>query len=968
MPAGTVTFLFTDIEGSTQLLQLLGKEYVTALDAQRALLRAAFVKWNGVEVDTQGDSFFVAFARASDALQASVDAQCALAGHIFPQGAALRVRMGLHTGEPQISADHYVGVDVHRAARIAAAAHGGQVLLSQTTFDLVENDLTADVTLRDLGEHRLKDLRRPHRLYQLVINGLPAEFPPIRSLDALPNNLPVPLTSFIGREKEIREIGEMLTADSSKNDLGRRITDDPMRVRREPVPRNQGAFLPRLVTFTGVGGTGKTRLALQVAAEAVDDFHDGVWLVELATITDAELVPQTVATTLGLREQPGRAFLDTLKDYLAKKNLLLVLDNCEHLIDVCAQVADTLLHAAPHLKILATSREALGIAGESTYPVRSLAIPDIQHQLPETLAEYDGVRLFLERAGAVQPNFQLTSQNAHAVAQICARLDGIPLAIELAAARVKGLSVEQIASRLDDRFRLLTGGSRTALPRQRTLQAAIDWSYKLLSEDERVLLRRLAVFAGGWTLEAAEFVCSDGEGTEGDIHAEPVLKNSESTVRGGEGILDALLRLVTKSLVVAETDRTASRYHMLETIRQYAQEKLDESGEAQRLRDRHLEFFAVLARQAEPKFDGSEQLLWVERLETEHENVRAALTWAQGGGSVTAGLQLASDLRRFWIHYAFLREGREYLERLLAMPAKHEAADEIQVRANGLLVAGTLAGFLGDAESARVSLDQSMALWRKLGEPGKQGFARARFFRVFHDWDAIGLDVLPQLFEDVLHLFEECGDRWGMATAYHSLGLIARTQGDLVGARRAFEAALMLFGAIGDQMRASSMVYCLGTVAIREGKYAEARTQIEETLRYYRLARFRFDMDSPLWMLGVLAMREGKYAEAKARYTECLKVDQELGTTNLLPECLIGFAGIAETESHLSRAARLLAAAKGRIETRGGYLEEMDRQEQERLENLLCARLGRETFEQAWAEGRALTTEQAIELALGNDE
>ena len=468
LPTGTVTFLFTDIEGSTTLLQRLGdRRYAEVLAEHQRILRAAFAEGNGQEIDTQGDAFLVAFPRASDAVGAAVAAQQALTQHAWPDGASLRVRMGLHTGEPHSGETGYVGIDVHRAARIAAAGHGGQILLSDVTHGLVVRDLPEGVSLRDLGEHRLKDLAHQHRLFQVMSADLPAHFPPIRSLDALPNNLPRQLTSFIGRDKEIADVKRLLST----------------------------AYL---VTLTGSGGAGKTRLALQVAADVVERYPDGIWLIELAPIADPALVPKTVASALNVPEQPGRGMTDTLVDVLRRRTLLLVLDNCEHLLAACAGLTAALLRVCSQVHILATSREGLGVPGETLWRVPSLSLPDARRlPTPEDLVLYEAVRLFVDRAKATAPGFGVTSENASAVAQVCHRLDGIPLAIELAAARVNVLAVEQIAARLDDRFRLLTGGSRMVLPRQQTLRAAIDWSYNLLSETERALFGRLSVFSGG---------------------------------------------------------------------------------------------------------------------------------------------------------------------------------------------------------------------------------------------------------------------------------------------------------------------------------------------------------------------------------------------------------------------------------------------------------------------------------------
>jgi class 3 adenylate cyclase len=475
LPTGTVTFLFTDIEGSARLLQHLGERWKAVIEAHQQLLRTAFQPRGGYEVRTEGDAFFVVFSDAADGVAAAVDAQRALSAHSWPEGAEVRVRMGLHTGEPELGGGDYVGLDVHCAARVSTCGHGGQILLSQRTRDLVAPSLPAGVRLRDMGAHRLKDLPQPEHLFQVVIDGLPADFPPLKSLSAHPNNLPLQLSSFIGREQEMAEVQRLLGTT-------------------------------RLLTLTGIGGTGKTRLALQVAADRVDAYPDGVWLVELAALTEPSLMPQAVAGVLHLREETGRTLSETLGDYLRGKQLLLLLDNCEHLIQPCARLTELLLRTCPHVQVLATSREALGILGEVTWRVPSLPVPDPRRLRQDkagivsdpvaALIQYEGVRLFVERCTAVLPSFTVTSQNAPALAEVCHRLDGIPLAIELAAARVMALPVEQIAQRLDDRFRLLTGGSRTALPRQQTLRALVDWSYELLSEAERVLLRRLSVFAG----------------------------------------------------------------------------------------------------------------------------------------------------------------------------------------------------------------------------------------------------------------------------------------------------------------------------------------------------------------------------------------------------------------------------------------------------------------------------------------
>ncbi len=482
LPAGTVTLLFSDIEGSTRLLQRLADRYAEVLREHHRLLRLAFGAWDGIEVDNQGDSFFVAFPAAADAVVAAVTAQRALAGHPWPDGVSVRVRMGLHTGEPINIGERYIGVDVHRAARVGAAAHGGQVLLSRTTADLVARALPVGVALRDLGPHRLKDLEHPEHLYQLVVEGLPADFPPLRTLDSRPNNLPLAPTPFVGREREVAQVVALL--------------------RHADV---------RLLTLTGPGGTGKTRLGQRVAAELLDDFPDGVWFVDLAPITDPALVAATIARVLGVQEGADQPLVASLIEQLREKRLLLVLDNFEQVVGAALQVAEVLA-ACPGLKVLVTSRVALRLSREHEYPVPPLALPDPRRLPPlDRLSQYEAVRLFIERAQAVKPDFAVTNENAPAVAEICHRLDGLPLAIELAAARVKLLPPRALLARLGHRLQVLTGGARDLPARQQTLRGAIDWSYRLLAPEEQALFARLAVFVGGRTLEAAEAVCG-GEG------------------------------------------------------------------------------------------------------------------------------------------------------------------------------------------------------------------------------------------------------------------------------------------------------------------------------------------------------------------------------------------------------------------------------------------------------------------------
>jgi predicted ATPase/class 3 adenylate cyclase len=601
-PAGNVTFLFTDIEGSTQLWEVHRESMGPALAMHDRLVRAAIEESGGYVFKTVGDAFCAAFDSAFNAVRAAVSAQRALAAAPWAGTGPLRVRMALHSGEAELRQADYFGPTLNRTARLLATGHGGQVLLSMVTQEIVREQLPREWSMQDLGERRLKDLSRPERIFQLGVPGLPNNFPPLRSLEMTPNNLPAQVTSFIGRTRELAEAKQLLGTT-------------------------------RLLTFTGSGGTGKTRLSLQTAAEVLDQFPHGVWLIELATVSDPALVPETIANALDVREEHGRSLLDTLLNALRARQLLLLLDNCEHLVAACAQTAASVLRRCPAVKILASSREALNIQGEVVRPVLPLAVPefgvDETDLSTEQLAQLEAVQLFAERAAAARPGFALTPQNARLIARISWRLDGIPLAIELAAARIKVLPLEQILARLDDRFRLLSGGSRAALPRQQTLGALIDWSYDLLSEAERVLLRRTSVFVAGRTLEMVEQVCA-GDGFK------------------REDTFDLLSALVEKSLLMVEPDPYGEiRYTMLESVWDYADEKLAQHGETARYRRKHLDFFVRLAEAAEPALFGPDQKRWLERLHIEHYNFNAALRFsAEQEETIESGLRLAGAVAR----------------------------------------------------------------------------------------------------------------------------------------------------------------------------------------------------------------------------------------------------------------------------------------------------------------------------------
>ncbi len=668
LPTGTVTLLFIDIEGSTHLLQQLGECYAGVLTECRELLRDAFSRHHGYEVDSQGDSFFVAFARATDAVSAVVAAQRAITTYPWLEGVAVRVRMGLHTGEPSLVTEGYVGLDVHHAARIMSAAHGGQVLLSQTTRDLVEHDLPDGVSLLDLGEHHLKDLQRPSHLYQLVIVGLPADFPPLKTLDSRPNNLPVQLTPLIGREKEVSAVQNLL--------------------QREDV---------RLVTLTGPGGTGKTRLGLQVAAELSDLFTDGVFFVNLAPVTDTALVVPAVAQTLGILESASQSLLERLKEQLQQRRVLLLLDNFEQVVSAAVQMAD-LLTACPKLKLLVTSREVLHVRAEYEFVVPPLALPDpssLSEQ--EAFSHFASVTLFLQRVRTVKPDFQLTAANAHAIAEICVRLDGVPLAIELAAARMKLFTPQELLARLSHGLQILTSGARDAPLRHQTLRNTIAWSYDLLKAEEQQLFWRLSVFVGGCTLEAVETICAERDD-------------------GVRSALDGVTSLIDKSLVQhMEQEGYDSRLVMLETIREYGRERLTASEEEERIRRAHANYYLALVEEAEPHLKGAQQLLWLRRLDRAQENLRTALSWLIAHEEGEQTLRFCVALWWFWQTRGYWSEGRRWLKAALALPS---AGERTLLRARALSAAGELAGAQTDWQEANHLLSESMILFKELGDDG----------------------------------------------------------------------------------------------------------------------------------------------------------------------------------------------------------------------------------------------------------
>jgi predicted ATPase/class 3 adenylate cyclase len=883
-PSGTVTLLFTDIEGSTQLLRDLGDSYAETLAEHRRLLREAFERNNGFEDGTQGDAFFVTFARAGDAVAAAAEAQHALsAGRV-------RVRMGIHTGEPRSTDEGYVGMDVHRAARICAAGHGGQVLLSRTTRALVESECL------DLGEHRLKSLTDPERLFQLVIPGLPVDFPPL--LTVANTNLPSRTAPLIGREAEVKAASDLLAQEEA-----------------------------RIVTLTGTGGSGKSRLALAIAAERRHAFPDGVFLVELAALAKPSLVVPAIAETLGVREHVGSPLAGAVAGFLRGKRMLLVLDNFEHVVDAGAEIGG-LLRAAPEVSVLVTSRMALRIEGE-----HELAV------LP--LPSKDAVALFRDRARSIRPELVLDGTD---VRTICDRLDGLPLAIELAAGLVRVLPPRTLIERLERRLPLLTGGRRDLPDRQRTLRATIEWSHDLLASEQQAVFARLGVFAGTWSLDAAEQIC-DAE-------------------------LVALMALAERNLISMQSESPLEpRFSMLQTIQEYALERLDERGEVGRLRRRHADYFAALGARAEPKLRDRSQLEWLSRLEQDQPNLLAAATWSLNHELPEIPLRLAADLWQFWETRASLREMRGLVDQALSTSRGVPAT----LRARALFAAARMGFRRGEYDQSRALLEESHALFAEEGDQAGAALALAGLGYAA----ALGSDGVPAvaLCREALALARATGERWIVADALNNLGcaLVYRPAPNarpydsdtLAAARDAHEEALALRREIGDLEGVGASLNNLAWIAIRSGDVERAEPLARETVT---LAEARGDQWAIVLahsLLATVALGRGEVARAAVLAQKALRLCVELGYRDRTLQALMLLAGIAAARGDATRAARLLGAAHAGYETTGGRVPQPER---EPFFAPLLVRARAELGDAAWhvsfAAGQAMTWDAAVTYAL----
>jgi predicted ATPase/class 3 adenylate cyclase/DNA-binding CsgD family transcriptional regulator len=821
LPTGTVTLLLADVEGSTRLWETQPDEMTAATGRMNQVVSDTIATHDGVRPVEQGegDSFVAAFARASDAVACALELQRAPL-------APIRLRIGVHTGEIQLRDEgNYAGPTINRTARLRDLGHGGQTLLSGTTEDLVADRLPADTWLTDLGTHALRDLPRPERVTQLCHPDLVNEFPPLRvSKAVVVQRLPMQLTSFVGRDEQLTQVRELL---------------------------NQN----RLVTFTGAGGVGKTRLAIQIAGQIANEYSDGVWYVDLAPITDPDLVPLTVALGFGLPDQPGRSTMETLARFIADRQMLVVLDNCEHLLDACAALVMALLEACSGLTLLTTSREPIGVAGEVSWRVPSLPLAD------------EAVELFTDRARRARADFEITDDNLAAVSEICRRLDGVPLAIELAAARVRALSLTEILDSLHDRFRLLTGGARTAVRRQQTLRASVDWSHALLTEPERVLFRRLAAFMGGFDLQAARAVAGGA-----DVERYQVL--------------DQLALLVDKSLVVADDSGNRTRYRLLETVRQYALEKLGESGEADAVRSRHRDYYTSLAAAVDAPA-GSDYEQRLDQAETEIDNLRAAFSWSRENSDTALALTLASSLQRLWQARGRLREGLTWFGTALADDNAHQTVVAASIKARALADSAILGLWVGvGAADSPDQAQQALAIAREVEDRALlvRALTACGFVAGYFD-----VEAAQAYLTEAIGLARESDDQWRLSQILAWQAVAALAAGDPLAVRAAGEEGRDLAEAVGDRFHSRQCRVCLGVAQIFQGDLAGAVAQFAAVAVEAEAAHDEIWRADSFAYGGVALAHQGDTVAARAAADAAIEAATELGGI----EAALGYSALA---------------------------------------------------------------------------
>jgi predicted ATPase/class 3 adenylate cyclase len=922
LPSGTVTFLFTDIEDSTRLLIELGRDaFVRCLAEHDALLSEAITEAGGVVVKSDGAMFFAVFLTAPAAISAVVEAQNRVQGHTWPKGLNIRVRMGLHTGTGTIGGDDYIGIDVHRASRIASAAFGGQVLLSAATAAIVRPSLPSGVEMRDLGEHQLKDLDAEF-LFQLLIDELNSEFPPLEASSSNPTNLPVVSTSFVGRDEELVDVEGLV----------------------------RGA---RLVTLSGAAGAGKTRLALEVAAALRDDFSDGVWFVQLSTVSDPGLVATEVAYALGIKERPGSTLRDTLLERLAQKEALLVIDNCEHVIAAAAEFVNSLLSAAPNCRVIATSREVLRVGGEVAYRLRSMSLPeDVSGLSPPEIGRYDAVRLFVERAAAVTTDFSINADNARVVAEICRRLDGMPLAIELAAAQLRSSTPRQIANLLDERFQTLEGGLRTTDPRQQTLAAAIDWSYRLLEAREQAVFERLSVFQGGFDLAAAEYVCS-GDG----------INTAE--------VLTVVSALVDKSLVIADVGGDVARYRLLEMLRQFAGDRLVASGKSDAIQRRHTEYFVIFSEEAEPNMRGKREHEYRDRINLELDNFGLAMKWSLEVGEPELGMRLAGAIWRYWKIAFRYSAGVRWLGRM------HEAGPDVDkaIRAKVMLGLGTLMGYTGAPGAAGVLLEGAIEIYRELDADGvepeilRHGYPSALISLATNIWQHDqDFDRATELWSEALDIARRVGDDAGVSLTLGNLAEAAARVGDVDLARAGYAQSIEASRVLGSTHRTVEAISLSATFEMSIDEPARAIVLLDDAIGMARSADLPFWDDFGLAMRAVASNDLGQPGalDQFAKNAAELFADTEFQSTIYYQLPLVLYrSDLEHSAGHSDRAAMLLGVLDGLEEEHSPLEPIFEGTRRNSLIEALAAELGTERLAAARTQGRALSRREAVELTVG---
>ena len=963
IPGGNVTFLFTDIEGSTKLSQEFPDTIQSALEKHHSILHNAVESNNGFVFKIIGDAFCCAFDNADKAVKAAVEAQLTLE-NVKWEDAVIRVRMGIHTGNAEWNGKEYMGyITLARSARIMSCGYGQQILISNSAYQLLtddnknkisgnfaesassETDFENKLSFRDLGERRMKDVIQPIKLYQILFQGLREDFPPLKTLDARPNNLPVQISGFIGREKVIKEVKDLLGNS-------------------------------RLLTIIGTGGSGKTRLAMQTGADLIDDFANGVFIAELAPVTNSSLLVQTVIYSLGLKEEQNKTPDEILTDFMKDKELLLILDNCEHLIHECALLAKTLLNKCPKLKLIITSREALNCAGEQILRLPSMTLPDLSTEItPEMIMNYESVRLFIERALSVNPDFRVNEKNAFSLAKICTRLDGIPLAIELAAARVKIMTIEKISERLNDRFSLLTGGNRTSLPRQQTLKALIDWSYDLLSENEKILWSRLSVFTGGWTLEAAEEICSD----------EILIKDD---------ILDLLSHLTEKSIIIYDYEN--ERYRILETIKQYGESKLSDEIQRTRLVSKHLNYFNNTAFSL--NLAGPDAEIRILKLESDHNNYIAAIESSITNGDIEKCAALANILSIFWEIRGYSSTGLRLIDKILN---NSEGISKI-TEAKLYNAASTLNRLLGNNDKSREFILKSLELLRKENdkselinsiivlantEAGTGNFDKAE--KLYNESLALSREIdyvngiafslnnlgnislvrgnyddAEKIILESLEFHKRSGNKRNLCFALDSLGNIYSEKGKPEQAKYYLTESLEISREVGDKSGIAFALHNLAGIMLSDGNYEEGLKYNEESLKLRTEIGEKTGIAYSLDNIGRTLLEQKKFIEAQKYFNESLKLRIDSGDMHAILLSLKPYTLIFKHRGQYIFTLKLLGAIESGIESLGIAMSKEELMHHEEILNEMKILLSEEEFSKYFTEGKLMSIIHAGELIL----